>query len=139
LDAFRAGDGVDLVRESVRMVLQELIETQAVEVIGARRYERTDGRVTDRNGYRDRLLATQAGDVELRIPKLRKGTFFPEILEPRRRIDQALLPVPSSGMRADGMCGLLVAIADPKHPTVRYQVAQNHSPHDRDPSAVSQM
>lgn len=93
LDAFRAGDGVDLVRESVRLVFQELIETEAAEVIGARRYERSDGRVAERNGYRDRLLATQAGDIELRIPKLRKGTFFPEILEPRRRIDQALYAV----------------------------------------------
>jgi transposase-like protein len=93
LDAFRAGDGVDLIRESVRLVLQELIETEAAEVIGAERYERSDTRVTDRNGVRPRLLATQAGDVELRIPKLRKGSFFPTILEPRRRIDQALYAV----------------------------------------------
>ena len=49
LDAFRAGDGVDLIRDAVQLVLQELIETEAVEVIGAERYERTDGRVTDRN------------------------------------------------------------------------------------------
>ena len=93
LDAFRAGDGVDLIREAVTMVLQELIETEATEHIGAGRYERTDSRVTDRNGSRPRLLATQAGDIELRIPKLRKGSFFPSILEPRRRIDQALYAV----------------------------------------------
>src|SRR4051812_12455415 len=93
LDAFRAGDGVDLIREAVTMVLQELIEVEATEHIGAGRYERTDSRVTDRNGQRPRLLATQAGDVELRIPKLRKGSFFPSILEPRRRIDQALYAV----------------------------------------------
>ena len=49
--------------------------------------------MTDRNGSRPRLLATQAGDVQLRIPKLRKGSFFPVILEPRRRIDQALYAV----------------------------------------------
>ena len=60
---------------------------------GAGRYERTDERVTDRNGTRPRLVATQAGDIELRIPKLRKGSFFPAILEPRRRIDQALYAV----------------------------------------------
>jgi transposase-like protein len=66
---------------------------EAAEEIGAARYERTDTRVTDRNGSRPRLLATQAGDVELRIPKLRKGSFFPSILEPRRRIDQALYAV----------------------------------------------
>jgi putative transposase len=82
LDAFRAGDGVDLIRESVRMVMQELIETEAAERIGAARYERTESRTTDRNGVRPRVLATQAGDVELRIPKLRKGSFFPAILEP---------------------------------------------------------
>jgi putative transposase len=93
LDAFRAGDGVDLIRESVRMVMQELIETEAAERIGAARYERTESRTTDRNGVRARVLATQAGDVELRIPKLRKGSFFPAILEPRRRIDQALYAV----------------------------------------------
>ena len=93
LDAFRAGDGVDLIRESVRMVMQELIETEAAERIGAARYERTESRTTDRNGVRPRVLATQAGDVELRIPKLRKGSFFPAILEPRRRIDQALYAV----------------------------------------------
>src|SRR5215208_4094314 len=88
LEAFRTGEGVDLVRESVRMVMQELIEAEATERIGAAKYERTEARTTERNGARDRLLATQAGDVELRIPKLRKGSFFPVILEPRRRIQQ---------------------------------------------------
>ena len=93
LDAFRAGEGVDLVRDAVRLVMQELIETEATEEIGAGRYERTDTRITERNGSRPRLVATQAGDIELRIPKLRKGSFFPSILEPRRRIDQALYAV----------------------------------------------
>src|SRR5215217_1422023 len=93
LEAFRAGEGVDLIRESVRLVMQELIETEATERIGAGHYERTGTRVTDRNGSRPRLVTTQAGDVQLRIPKLRKGSFFPTILEPRRRIDQALYAV----------------------------------------------
>ena len=93
LDAFRAGAGVDLIRESVRLVLQELIEVEATEVIGAAPYERSETRTNERNGSRPRLLATQAGDVELSIPKLRKGSFFPSILEPRRRIDQALYAV----------------------------------------------
>ena len=93
LDAFRAGEGVDLIRDAVQLVLQELIEVEATERIGAAPYERTDTRTTERNGSRPRLLATQAGDVELRIPKLRKGSFFPSILEPRRRIDQALYAV----------------------------------------------
>jgi putative transposase len=89
LEAFRAGEGVDLIRESVRMVLQELIETEAATVIGAARYERTPGRVTERNGARERVLSTQAGDIGLPIPKVRQGAFFPVILEPRRRIDQS--------------------------------------------------
>jgi putative transposase len=93
LDAFRAGDGVDLVRDAVRVVFQELVELEATERIGAARYERAESRVTDRNGSRPRLLSTQAGDIKLRIPKLRKGSFLPSILEPRRRIDQALYAV----------------------------------------------
>jgi transposase-like protein len=93
LEAFRAGEGVDLIRESVRLVLQDLIEVEAAEVIGAGRYERTESRRTERNGSRPRLISTQAGDVELAIPKLRQGSFFPVILERRRRIDQALYAV----------------------------------------------
>ena len=93
LEAFRAGDGVDLVRESVRIVMQELVEAEAAEQIGAARYERSPERVTERNGSRERLVTTKGGDIELRIPKLRKGSFFPVILEPRRRIDQALYAV----------------------------------------------
>jgi putative transposase len=73
LDAFRAGDGVDLIRDAVTMVLQELIEVEATERIGAGRYERSESRLTDRNGSRSRLLATQAGDIGLRIPKLRRA------------------------------------------------------------------
>src|SRR5690349_1381533 len=61
-----APDGVDLIRESVRMVLQELIEAEAAQVIGAARYERTSTRTTERNGGRERVLSTHAGDVSLR-------------------------------------------------------------------------
>ena len=93
LEAFRAGEGVDLVRESVRLVLQELIEAEAAQVIGAARYERTPDRLTERNGSRPRELLTKGGHVEVTIPKLRKGSFFPSVLEPRRRIDQALYAV----------------------------------------------
>ena len=88
-DAFRAGEGVDLVRESVRLVLQELIEAEATAVIGAGRYERSPDRVAERNGSRPRELLTKAGTVDLAIPKLRAGSFLPYVLEPRRRIDQA--------------------------------------------------
>ena len=93
LEAFKSTDGVDLIRDAVRYVFQELIEAEATSAIGADRYERNEGRVTERNGHRVRLVSTKAGDVELAIPKLRKGSFFPSILEPRRRIDQALYAV----------------------------------------------
>ena len=93
LDAIRAGGGIDLAREAMRLVAQELIELEASQAIGAARYERTDDRTTHRNGTRTRLLSTKAGDVELHIPKLREGSFFPSLLEPRRRIDRALWAV----------------------------------------------
>jgi putative transposase len=93
LDALRAGGDIDFMREAMQLVLQELIELEATQVIGAARYERADGRVTHRNGSRTRLLSTKAGDVELTIPKLREGSFYPSLLEPRRRIDRALWAV----------------------------------------------
>ena len=93
LDALRAGGDLDVVRQALTLVLQALIEAEAAQQIGASRYERTEARTTHRNGTRARLLSTKAGDVELRIPKLREGSFFPALLEPRRRIDRALLAV----------------------------------------------
>ncbi len=93
LAAFQSGEGLDLIRESVRLVCQELIETELSALIGAGRYERSEDRTNERNGHRSRVLTTKAGDVDLAIPKLRRGSFFPSILEPRRRIDQALYAV----------------------------------------------
>ena len=93
LDALRAGDGTDLVRELATWALQQLIEAEAAEKIGAGRYERSDTRVTHRNGSRPKALSTKAGDIQVSIPKLRAGSFFPSLLEPRRRIDQALYAV----------------------------------------------
>jgi len=91
--ALASGEVIDLVREAVRIVCQELIEAEATAQIGAGLYERSEARTTERNGHRPRVLSTKAGDIELGIPKLRKGSFFPSILEPRRRIDQALYAV----------------------------------------------
>jgi putative transposase len=93
LDALRAGGDLDIICEGLAVVLQALIDAEATEVIGADRYQRTASRTTHRNGSRARLLSTKAGDGELRIPKLREGSFFPALLEPRRRIDRALLAV----------------------------------------------
>jgi transposase-like protein len=93
LAAIRSGGDIDVVRRGVEYMLQALIDAEATERIGAERFERTTTRTTQRNGTRDRLLSTKAGDVELKIPKLREGSFFPSILERRRRIDRALFAV----------------------------------------------
>jgi putative transposase len=85
--------GADLVRESLRWLVQQLIEAEVSDLIGAAHGERTGDRATWRNGYRPRRWDTRAGELELRIPKLRQGSYFPSFLEPRRRSEQALLAV----------------------------------------------
>ena len=90
LDGSTAGD---LIPELARHGLQQLIELEVAAVLGADRHERSEERSGYRNGSRPRLLTTQVGDIPLSIPKLRAGSFFPTILEPRRRIDQALYAV----------------------------------------------
>ncbi|CAM3438030.1 Mutator family transposase [Hydrogenibacillus schlegelii] len=86
-------DQIDFLRELMRFVTQFLIDAEAAEKIGAERYERTERRVTQRNGYRSRAWDTRLGTIDLKIPKLRQGSFFPSILEPRRRAEQALVSV----------------------------------------------
>jgi putative transposase len=93
LDALRAGGNIDVIRRSVELVLQALIESEVTAEIGAEPHERSEARTNQRNGHRPRLLSTKAGDVELAIPKLRRGSFFPSVLERRRRIDRALFAV----------------------------------------------
>ena len=93
LDALRAGGDIDLIRSGMQLVLQALIELEATQAIGAAPYQRSPERSTHRNGARERLLSTKAGDLQLRIPKLRQGSFYPSLLEPRRRIDRALWAV----------------------------------------------
>lgn len=115
LVALRARDGgVDLVRELAEWLAQALIEAEAAQQIGAGRYERNDERVTHRNGHRSRLLTTKAGDLHLEIPKLRQGSYFPSILEPRRRIDQAMCAVVmeayTSGVSTRAVDGLVEAM-----------------------------
>ena len=89
----RDTDAGELFRDLLREALQELIEEQFTRHIGAGPHERTESRTTHRNGHRPRLLSTPAGDIELAIPKARTGSFFPELLEPRRRVDRALWAV----------------------------------------------
>jgi transposase-like protein len=80
-------------RRLLQAGLQDLVDAEASARIGAGRYERSPERVTRRNGGRAKELDTPAGTVELRIPKIRDGSFFPSLLEPRRRVDQALWAV----------------------------------------------
>jgi len=93
LAALKAGEMTDTIRTSLEWILQQLIEAEATAMIGAGPHERSEARTTQRNGHRPRLLSTKAGDLELKIPKLREGSFFPSLLERRRRIDRALFAV----------------------------------------------
>jgi putative transposase len=93
LDALKAADVGDRVRHAAGTIYQALIEAELTAVIGAAPHERSDQRTALRNGHRARTLTTTAGDLELRIPKLRTGSFFPSLLERRRRVDQALFAV----------------------------------------------
>ena len=84
---------VGFLRESIQLMTQMLIELEAEEQIGAEKHERTPERSNHRNGYRQRLWETRVGEINLQIPKLRKGSYFPSLLEPRRRTEKALLAV----------------------------------------------
>ncbi|CAJ1493886.1 IS256 family transposase [[Mycobacterium] kokjensenii] len=90
LDALTAADSGAVFAELIRAGLQALIEAEATEKIGAGRYQRSSDRQTHRNGHRPKALSTTSGDIEVQIPKLRAGSFFPSLLERRRRIDKAL-------------------------------------------------
>ena len=83
----------DVFRRLLRAGLQDLVDAEAAAVIGAQRYERTPERTNRRNGTRPKTVATTAGEVELAIPKLRTGSFFPSLLHPRQRVDKALYAV----------------------------------------------
>ncbi len=92
-DVVADGDTKALFRRLLQEALQQLIDAELTATIGAAPHERTETRSNQRNGGRQRLLSTPAGDVELRIPKVRVGSFFPSLLEPRRRVDRALWAV----------------------------------------------
>jgi putative transposase len=93
LEALKAADVGDRVRQAAETIYQAVIEAELTAVIGAAPHERTETRLAQRNGHRARMLSTTAGDLDLRIPKLRTGSFFPSLLERRRRVDQALFAV----------------------------------------------
>src|SRR4028118_75713 len=102
LDALKAAEVDDRIRPAATTIYQALIEAELTAVIGASPHERTETRTGQRNGSRPRVLTTAAGDLELRIPKLRTGSFFPSLLERRRRIDPARSPGATGAVRGGG-------------------------------------
>ena len=93
LDQADQGADADFLRDGLKLLAQELMDTEVTQLVGAGPYERSDTRLTQCNGYREREWDTRVGTVELQIPKLRQGTYFPGLLEPRRRHERALLSV----------------------------------------------
>src|SRR5271169_5164247 len=87
----KAGDG-DFLRAVAESVLQLLMEADVEGLIGAGRHERAADRLNWRNGYRDRTLETRLGSLNLKIPKLRAGSYFPPFLEARKTTEKALSP-----------------------------------------------
>jgi putative transposase len=83
----------DVLREGVRVLAQALMETEVTSLVGAGRHERSEDRTAYRNGARVRSWDTRVGTVDLAIRKVRPGTYFPSLLQPRRRAEQALLTV----------------------------------------------
>jgi len=86
-------DDADFLREGVELLSQMVMELEVEHQIGAGKHERTPERSNHRNGYRERTWETRVGEIELAIPKLRKGSYFPSLLEPRRPAEKALLAV----------------------------------------------
>ncbi|SRR5579885_563898 len=87
-----AGDG-EFLREGVRALAQALMEFEVTQPLGAERYDRALTRTGQRNGYREREWDTRVGTVELQVPRVRDGSFFPSLLEPRKRAERALVAV----------------------------------------------
>lgn len=93
LGELKLTDTTERIRVATETLYQELIDAETAAFIGAAPFERSAERTTHRNGTRPKIVTTTAGDLDLRVPKLRQGSFFPSLLERRRRIDQALFAV----------------------------------------------
>jgi putative transposase len=90
LEVMRSADGGDLMRRLLATMLQLLVDAEATAFIGAEPHQRSEARTNLRNVTRDKLVATATGDITVKIPKVRTGSFFPSLLAPRRRVDVAL-------------------------------------------------
>src|SRR5919109_1539105 len=84
---------LDTLREGVRVLTQALMELEVAQHLGAERYQRSPERSGERNGYRERTWDTRVGTLELRVPRVRDGSYYPSLLEPRRRAERALVAV----------------------------------------------
>ncbi len=93
LGKYKTDKDEDVLREGVKLLAKELMELEVSEKTGASRYERRSERRTYRNGYREREWDTRVGTIPLRIPKLRSGSYFPSLIEPRRRAERAVVAV----------------------------------------------
>jgi putative transposase len=89
----RERGGEDLLKDLAEAVLQKLMDYDVENLVGAARYERNEARTTQRNGFRERNLETRLGTLDLKIPKLRQGSYFPAFLEPRKTAERALVAV----------------------------------------------
>src|SRR5271163_3262496 len=96
LDALKSADPGSVFAELIRAGLQALVDAEATAALGAGRYERTEERTTYRNGTRSKTVSTTSGDVEVQIPKLRAGSFFPSLLAHRRRARRRDCPLPGA-------------------------------------------
>src|SRR5918912_803835 len=83
----------DFLREGVRLLAQQLMELEVSQHLGAERYERSPERTGERNGYRERSWDTRVGTIDLRVPRVRDGSYYPVLLEPRKRAERALVAV----------------------------------------------
>src|SRR5205823_5973579 len=88
-----ADGDVDFLKEGVRVLSQALMEVEVAQHIGAERYERSGERNGQRNGYRDRTWDTRVGTLDLKVPRVRDGSYFPSLLEPCKRAERALVAV----------------------------------------------
>jgi len=88
-----ADGDVDFLKEGVRVLSQALMEVEVAQHLGAERYERSGERNGQRNGYRGRTWDTRVGTLDLRVPRVRDGSYFPSLLEPRKRAERALVAV----------------------------------------------